>query len=75
MDLVIEDVLITGNMYVYAELKNPKWYHKIGLGMSPYKELKKWDDYEVDKRYYKIENAIKIINPSNAYKYKVGYYQ
>ncbi|MDZ5610454.1 hypothetical protein U2I54_26415 [Bacillus pseudomycoides] len=79
----IGEALLSGNMYVYAELKNPKWHHR--LLFKPFKiELKRCYSphyvtegihaYMVINTLHKCgSGTIRVYNPKKGYDYKIGF--
>ncbi|KEK23868.1 hypothetical protein BAGA_05335 [Bacillus gaemokensis] len=74
--------MVSSNMYVYAELKNPKWYHR--LLFNPRKiELEEcyklryvtegMHAYMVLDRIHTLSDAIRVYNPKKGYEYNIGY--
>lgn len=60
----------TEGIYVYAEIKNPKWYHKLGI-VKKFVGLIEEEDYLIVNK--KPSSIIIIPNSNEKYEYKIGY--
>ncbi|MDS7057200.1 hypothetical protein NXG04_07860 [Klebsiella pneumoniae] len=79
----IGETYIAGNLYIYAELKNPKWYHKFfGTPLTielercyyPHYVTEGIHAYMVTKTTYQCGNGtIVVYNPKKGYEYKIGF--
>lgn len=81
--LELGEATISSNMYVYAELKNPKWYHKFLFKPRKIELEECWKLRCVTKgmHAYMTFNRIHVLwggtvrvyNPKKGYEYKIGY--